>query len=113
MEVILKNKLNYIFVRSILHVCGGDPMYPNSFLLNVVYSPRVWRWSYDDSKKSTTNSVFSTCVEVILVLHKDHLQSRRILHVCGGDPNPSMQGDWDLEYSPRVWRWSLQYKKFN
>ena len=56
--------------------------------------------------QSRWHTVFSTCVEVILrlALQESHLSS--ILHVCGGDPSMLLSGCKNIEYSPRVWRWS-------
>ena len=52
-------------------------------------------------------SVFSTYVEVIPELQRLLSNSSSILHVCGGDPNPSSWWTVDNVYSPRMWRWSL------
>ena len=71
---------------SILHVCGGDPIKfycgPNYSR----YSPRMWRWSYMVDTYNGFFSVFSTYVEVILILITSTIKVKR--------------------YSPRMWRWS-------
>ena len=48
--------------------------------------------------------VFSTYVEVILMLDEHKKYQWGILHVCGGDP--MLVGSLDLckVYSPRMWR---------
>ena len=104
--MILSAKLTSKPNGCILHVCGGDPICILNPHTNFEYSPRVWRWSLFLKLRSFFILVFSTCVEVILQMVKTLTICKSILHVCGGDPNPSMQGDWDLKYSPRVWRWS-------
>ena len=69
---------------SILHVCGGDPCaWP------------VPRW---------INLVFSTYVEVILVIQSATQARTRILHVCGGDPPIAYNDSKHAVYSPRMWR---------
>jgi len=105
-EVIPKLVRFFEGVPSILHVCGGDPNFPAIFSCFRAYSPRVWRWSSWSSKRFTTCSVFSTCVEVILFCCLVKFCSERILHVCGGDPSLSLRVGIVFRYSPRVWRWS-------
>ena len=105
-EVILLRNTFASLVESILHVCGGDPIIVVIAELMCMYSPRVWRWSYDDSKKSTTNSVFSTCVEVIPRKRFKKSTTSGILHVCGGDPTVIEDTKLSWKYSPRVWRCS-------
>ena len=106
MEVILADRSLYLRQRRILHVCGGDPNLYEAYMQSKKYSPRVWRWSQSYWNRTTKRTVFSTCVEVILIHEKFLIQRGSILHVCGGDPlfRRSMVGaTW---YSPRVWRWS-------
>ena len=52
---------------SILHVCGGDPAYHKAGAKGVLYSPRMWRWSYAGRIARFMQGVFSTYVEVILL----------------------------------------------
>ena len=73
----------------ILHVCGGDPVQMRSLQLHFVYSPRMWRWSWQ-----APTIHFSWCC---------------ILHVCGGDPTPPVTLLIRSGYSPRMWRWSYWY----
>ena len=67
MEVILTHLLTLDSFKSILHVCGGDPL------------------GFDDSWAK--KAVFSTYVEVILETPKETISLVSILHVCGGDPD--------------------------
>ena len=90
----------------ILHVCGGDPRMRSSRLPRGQYSPRVWRWSYVYVSSKAPNTVFSTCVEVILKGKHKVTVTASILHVCGGDPQHQVRHQRQLRYSPRVWRWS-------
>ena len=50
----------------ILHVCGGHPITISIYNLAVLYSPRMWRSSYDKKVSDIMMGVFSTYVEVIL-----------------------------------------------
>ena len=50
----------------ILHVCGGDPKSGWPLFSNLVYSPRMWRWSLTVLYLEHVITVFSTYVEVIL-----------------------------------------------
>ena len=76
----------------------------------LLYSPRVWRWSYLTFGVLVDLPVFSTCVEVILAELTYQVLLESILHVCGGDPNAKLAEKAHEEYSPRVWRWSQQLK---
>ena len=66
-EVILAEQAGIKIAKSILHVCGGDPLQSR------------------DTGKSRT--VFSTYVEVILIAPPPFSKRHSILHVCGGDPH--------------------------
>ena len=50
--------------------------------------------------------VFSTYVEVILMNDLEKAEALSILHVCGGDPNSTVNIKEYFRYSPRMWRWS-------
>ena len=70
-----------------LHVCGGDPyLYPFANT-SWAFSPRMWRWSYDYVMSPDFSMIFSTYVEVILLLWVCAPPGTNFLHVCGGDPN--------------------------
>ena len=91
---------------SILHVCGGDPHLKWLCKNKTMYSPRVWRWSYRPYIITNELYVFSTCVEVIPCIFLLAKASKSILHVCGGDPETLRGRIKEIQYSPRVWRWS-------
>ena len=105
-EVILPNSPSPASTACILHVCGGDPKLKTNRDFNVVYSPRMWRWSLLSLNWLSSYSVFSTYVEVIPTLPPELVLVVSILHVCGGDP--SIPTSWPSKsgYSPRMWRWS-------
>ena len=110
-EVILcmTNKLQSAW--GILHVCGGDPMICLESRLFMMYSPRMWRWSFSNMDGEFWVNVFSTYVEVIQRLLSLKWLPQCILHVCGGDPDlPDDDGNMTT-YSPRMWRWSLHHSK--
>ena len=92
--------------KSILHVCGGDPISLATTLPIIRYSPRMWRWSQLTVKNFIDHLVFSTYVEVIPCYLVIYQVRRCILHVCGGDPYNLYKGDIIIRYSPRMWRWS-------
>ena len=48
--------------------------------------------------------VFSTYVEVILVMKQKVEMARRVLHVCGGDPSQIKFPNLAPPCSPRMWR---------
>ena len=66
-EVILSSADLKTIANSILHVCGGDPIWHINRRIINRYSPRMWRWSWTYRGISKCPSVFSTYVEVILV----------------------------------------------
>ena len=107
MEVILSKNGFHCCKNRILHVCGGDPINPFYCVAMVEYSPRMWRWSLWRVDKVVTVMVFSTYVEVILVIPFNGVVTYCILHVCGGDPLMQIAYEYEPEYSPRMWRWSL------
>ena len=108
-EVILKHGGQKGDKASILHVCGGDPTPWNNLVFGTLYSPRMWRWSWIDVLFLVVFLVFSTYVEVILVVGFWIHVKRRILHVCGGDPAIGRELGLSPKYSPRMWRWSLSF----
>ena len=89
-EVILLHDFYKSIHLSILHVCGGDPILLLELICCLLYSPRMWRWSYSWRKWKT--------------------ETISILHVCGGDPSMLLSGCKNIEYSPRMWRWSPSWK---
>ena len=107
-EVILEFMGNVDFLASILHVCGGDPWEVQEKWSWLLYSPRMWRWSWLNHCSSYLVLVFSTYVEVILKPYAKFPQTMRILHVCGGDPSWWVDMWFFVKYSPRMWRWSLR-----
>ena len=106
-EMILPNHFrNFMFCR-ILHVCGDDPIGRCITRNGLRYSPRMWRWSYAVTMRTISKGVFSTYVEMILFLCIVNCLVCSILHVCGDDPNPATIIGKAIQYSPRMWRWSL------
>ena len=108
MEVILFTCCLILYIKCILHVCGGDPKTYNFSLKSPQYSPRMWRWSSPMCSSSASCFVFSTYVEVILIITIKNFLSFCILHVCGGDPWKMATTSLERLYSPRMWRWSLK-----
>ena len=105
-EVILSMYHETIQARSVLHVCGGDPVKLRSFLSSRKCSPRMWRWSLHFQEQVFRSQVFSTYVEVILFEPYLQLINQCVLHVCGGDPGGSKMINRVVLCSPRMWRWS-------
>ena len=66
----------------------------------------MWRWSYFLSNSIPIKLIFSTYVEVILVLPLPSRILIDFLHVCGGDPTLTVDNLNYKLFSPRMWRWS-------
>ena len=64
-EVILNGVAIWQFCDSILHVCGGHPMFGLTAKNGKRYSPRMWRSSSQGAGQPDLEYVFSTYVEVI------------------------------------------------
>ena len=67
----------------------------------------MWRWSWAGCIDRRYRFVFSTYVEMILLVIIVLLHFFGILHVCGDDPIFLFSIRIASEYSPRMWRWSL------
>ena len=67
-EVILIPSACFAAEIGILHVCGGDPINREIRADVGMYSPRMWRWSSWLKFAKDRKTVFSTYVEVILVI---------------------------------------------
>ena len=72
----------------------------------LVFSPRMWRWSYLKLVFHVLLKIFSTYVEVILHPLKEFKYEIYFLHVCGGDPTALSTFTSEKRFSPRMWRWS-------
>ncbi len=71
-----------------------------------VCSPRMWRWSWTPEPSILSNKVFSTYVEMILLIWACAAVGPSVLHVCGDDPIHSTCTAMTSKCSPRMWRWS-------
>ena len=109
MEVIPKEPLWRLISLGFLHVCGGDPIPPVFVAIRLRFSPRMWRWSYQPPRYQLCNLVFSTYVEVILILVHTSIMWWGFLHVCGGDPMTTLTVPTVKLFSPRMWRWSWEF----
>ena len=69
----------------------------------------MWRWSWLWALFQTSKWVFSTYVEVILVMSSSAEMMSGFLHVCGGDPATYLRNLISNRFSPRMWRWSWKY----
>ena len=105
-EVILWWIRLWVVSLGILHVCGGDPTIFLCIVKHIWYSPRMWRWSLQETPRWQYGFVFSTYVEVIPENHILKPRNYSILHVCGGDPIFHGKTRKQVKYSPRMWRWS-------
>ena len=106
MEVIRDYTLFLNWNIGILHVCGGDPQSTLEWIQAMLYSPRMWRWSFGYHSVRWQRKVFSTYVEVIPMWQSKNHLDHCILHVCGGDPLHYYTKHGGKRYSPRMWRWS-------
>ena len=71
----------------------------------------MWRWSQVVKKTGSVMTVFSTYVEVILLMPACAATLWSFLHVCGGDPVPCESIKKSNEFSPRMWRWSCKFNQ--
>ena len=85
-EVILTLRMRKEHENGFLHVCGGDPTREFTSLNRLLFSPRMWRWSWGTCLSKLIRFVFSTYVEVIYSCNNPCNWTSRFLHVCGGDP---------------------------
>ena len=105
-EMILADTKLLKLELGVLHVCGDDPNI-QLFLINQYRcSPRMWRWSSIFFTVIFNFCVFSTYVEMILTFDGISKKNGSVLHVCGDDPNNSMDLISKSGCSPRMWRWS-------
>ena len=88
-EMILPLSIFHSLLVGILHVCGDDPE--------------------ATAVLAATKEVFSTYVEMILRKSNNWKSLNSILHVCGDDPISNWDITVNIEYSPRMWRWSLTW----
>ena len=105
-EMILSSWEFGSVLESILHVCGDDPKGLCTGVYHFAYSPRMWRWSSVIATHFLQDKVFSTYVEMIPCFIISQSMEVSILHVCGDDPLTCLLGLAQLQYSPRMWRWS-------
>ena len=95
--------------RSLLHVRGGVSAtirYLYGFLSS---SPRPWRCFHHATTRNSSNTVFSTSVEVFLKATKRVWIVSSLLHVRGGVSLPDMDARFLEGSSPRPWRcfWAI------
>ena len=105
-EVILYFFFDQFDRSCILHTCGGDPKSCITLFLQNQYSPHMWRWSRIVEGLDSFARVFSTHVEVILLMMVWLHLLKSILHTCGGDPSDLVNRISADTYSPHMWRWS-------
>ena len=105
-EMILVFKLEMLTSQCDLHVCGDDPISVEVKLFKILWSPRMWRWSWSTKRNSFEVGVISTYVEMIPTLISVAKVSKSDLHVCGDDPMMVLYLLILVQWSPRMWRWS-------
>ena len=88
----------------LLHVRGGQPRQPYRARLPTASSPRAWRSTASPTSWADAELVFSTCVEVNLVLRVASTRSWSLLHVRGGQPVLKNRNGVGRLSSPRAWR---------
>ena len=106
-EMILLAFVGSYWWTSVLHVCGDDPNNSLNWWATRWCSPRMWRWSYWLLLGQNEVPVFSTYVEMILLVECDPQSLESVLHVCGDDPNSLFSCFFKFSCSPRMWRWSF------
>ena len=90
--------------RNFLHVCGGvSSGYLVPFFVDE-FSPRMWRCFFVKVTTTVAGTIFSTYVEVFLMLNRGALNGGNFLHVCGGVSFSVFQTRRIRTFSPRMWR---------
>ena len=90
--------------RNFLHVCGGvSSGYLVPFFVDE-FSPRMWRCFFVKVTTTVAGTIFSTYVEVFLMLNRGALNGGNFLHVCGGVSPPDAMPFAPGSFSPRMWR---------
>ena len=87
-----------------LHVRGGVSSIIFIAIVVVVFSPRAWRCFPRPQSSGQGKEVFSTCVEVFLILTGTVLRTGRFLHVRGGVSFIISSHCCRNAFSPRAWR---------
>ena len=103
-EVFPSPYLGRVCYKSFLHVCGGvsgSGTYPT---LRLPFSPRMWRCFLFSGRARPGIAVFSTYVEVFLILSILDEDAVSFLHVCGGVSLMKKNIILSSEFSPRMWR---------
>ena len=76
----------------------------NRYLYLAESSPRPWRCFENERRTSPSHDVFSTSVEVFLMIACTTRLHSRLLHVRGGVSNHETSQSADNQSSPRPWR---------
>ena len=67
-----------------LHVCGGVSTVYTAESNDIAFSPRMWRCFHPHTPQAQRSDVFSTYVEVFLMVVLFYVVENGFLHVCGG-----------------------------
>ena len=87
-----------------LHVCGGVSSLTQICFLPALFSPRMWRCFPVATASKPAVYIFSTYVEVFLLVISQLTIFVNFLHVCGGVSPPVERVVAVTEFSPRMWR---------
>ena len=90
--------------RSFLHACGGVSSALSAIIRITEFSPRMWRCFYMANPYAYLCEVFSTHVEVFLILTLGLIAVLSFLHACGGVSSMSLMDIKSVSFSPRMWR---------
>ena len=73
-----------LLYEDFLHVCGG--VSKEIFVQGTAeeFSPRMWRCFFKAGYSRSITKIFSTYVEVFLILALPSIDTLHFLHVCGG-----------------------------
>ena len=112
-EVFLDCRRKEVQCLNFLHVCGGvsTPVLLSSLL--PIFSPRMWRCFHECSSVGSHRRIFSTYVEVFLLVRIELCRRSDFLHVCGGVSKHIVHAFALTEFSPRMWRcfWEFTFAR--
>ena len=104
MEVFLYTVRDSIDCDDLLHARGGVSVGNQLFIIERESSPRTWRCFWAELCGSVVRSIFSTHVEVFLMLIQKTIIILDLLHARGGVSLKDIVFLSELKSSPRTWR---------
>ena len=94
-------------------VCGGDPLFSMTPIINIIFVPRMRGWSCTLSGNCTAAQICPAYAGVILSPPFEKSNSIYLSRVCGGDPQFKVFATTYDQFVPRMrgWSWLPESKK--